>query len=66
MKLYDSIEELTEAIMSCKDKEEAKKAIEALVCFAVRDKGLNAKDYPPDTFVGSIVISALMLSVKNM
>ena len=66
MESFNDSNEIVEAITSCKDKAEAKKALEALAMMATRDKKPDPKTFSPDTLSGKVLISALLISVKNM
>ena len=67
MQIFNSSEEIANAIETCKDKEEASKALRAVIALAVHDKKkMNPSDYPKDTLTGHVLMSTLLLAVRNM
>ena len=66
MKIFDSTGEIIKAIETCEDKKEANLAMQALTALATHDKNIDKDDFPPDNLAGSVLISAMMLAVKNM
>ena len=66
MKIFNSIDEIVNAIKDCKDKEEVNLAVRALASVAVRYKGIVPSDFPQEALAGQVLISAMILSVKTM
>jgi len=66
MKLFDSVEEIIEAIATCEDEADVRSALKALVLVATHDRKLDKDDFPQDSLSGSVLVSVMILAVKNM
>ena len=66
MKVFNSTDEVIEAIVTCEDKKEVNLAMKALLALATHDKAINKDDFSPDGLAGSVLISTMMLAVKNL
>ena len=66
MKTYDTPEAIVKAIMDCPDKKETERAITSILRLAIRDKSMRDDSKPEDTLSGHVMLSTMILSVKNM
>ena len=65
MKIFSTADEVIKAIENCEDKKEANLAMKALVKLAVHDKSIDKDDFPQDTLAGQVLMSTMMLAVRN-
>ena len=66
MEVFNTTDEVVDAIMDCKDKEEVRAALRVVVGFGMHDSepmtsGVRQKGLP-----NKITLSLLMISVQNM
>lgn len=66
MEIFEKTDEMVDAIMNCKDKEEAKAALKVIVGFAFHDEGTMTAGVRQEGLPNKVTLSLLMVAVQNM
>lgn len=66
MEIFETADEMVNAITNCKDPKEAKNALKVLVGFSMHEKGAMTSGVEQTGLPNKITLSLLMVAVKNM
>ena len=66
MEIFETTDEIVEAVMNCKDREEAKAALRVIVGFAMHDQGTMTSGVSQQGLPNKVTLSLLIISVQNM